>query len=65
MVPEIRNRQRSTLNDPQKVVVCHRDDGRQFDGFPCDDNVCVPLHWVCDRDTDCEGKFAACTTDYL
>jgi len=56
LLPEIKNRQRSTLNGPQKVVVCHGDDGRQFDGFPCDDNVCVPLHWVCDRDTDCEGK---------
>jgi hypothetical protein len=57
LVPEMRNRRWSALNGPQQVVMCHGDDGHQFDGFPCDDNVCVPLHWVCDRDTDCEGKY--------
>jgi hypothetical protein len=54
--PLIRNKLWRTLKSPKKVVVCHGDDGRPFDGFPCEDSICVPLHWVCDGDTDCKGK---------
>lgn len=44
------------LHDPRQVVTCHGDDGYTFDGFPCDSNICIPYHLVCDGQTDCEGK---------
>lgn len=53
--PVTRNKLWRTLTS-QKKVVCHGDDGHEFDGFPCEDNICVPLHWVCDGDIDCKGK---------
>ncbi|XP_021926324.1 low-density lipoprotein receptor-like isoform X2 [Zootermopsis nevadensis] len=52
--PLARNKLWRTLRGSQ-TVVCYGDDGRPFDGFPCEDNVCVPLHWVCDGDADCKG----------
>jgi hypothetical protein len=56
LAPETKNKLWRTLKSPQEIVTCHGDDGNPFDGFPCGDNVCVPLHWVCDGETDCEGK---------
>ncbi|XP_069691190.1 low-density lipoprotein receptor-like isoform X2 [Periplaneta americana] len=52
------------------VVICRGADGRPFDGFPCDEEACVPVSWVCDGDADCTGgadekRCGACAEDEL
>uniref|UniRef100_A0A146M5B0 Very low-density lipoprotein receptor n=2 Tax=Lygus hesperus TaxID=30085 RepID=A0A146M5B0_LYGHE len=40
------------------TVTCYVKNKPPFQGFPChNSNVCIPLHWECDGEEDCDGGF--------
>ncbi|XP_023727588.1 low-density lipoprotein receptor-like [Cryptotermes secundus] len=55
LAPDTTSKLWKRLHGPRQVVTCHGEDGHTFDGFSCGSNICIPYHWVCDGQTDCEG----------
>lgn len=55
----VRNNENDYFSEDERLTVkCFVKDKPPFQGFPCKgSNICIPLHWECDGEEDCVGKY--------